>query len=257
MPPSSASSAAAGSSGSPSPNLPQAGRPHSLQPGDAGSSAVGFAVPEAASAADAPAAEEQVREEALRPKVNQRLSPAEVQALCADDFLLGTDLSVKCPPEKSQASAMDETFAQLDVALKHREYNVAEALWKRMVSVGAAAVIPDRPELRAIASRYVSAMCPRIQDELESAIDRKDVWAAEREHQRLSDLRDTYKETRMDGPDVALDRMGRTADLEARYQQLCDKNSLVMCNLFPRVSVSSCLNQNGCSRVGQDPCTVL
>merc|ERR1712110_1206697 len=114
-----------------------------------------------------------------------------------------------------------------------------------MLSVGAHAVIPDRPELHAIASRYVSAMCPRIQDELEDAIERKDVYAAEREHQRLNDLRETCKETQMEIVDAAMDRMGRNAELEARYQQLCHKSGPLVCNLFPRVTVSGCMNQNG------------
>lgn len=186
----------------------------------------------------------EVRAEPLRPKANQPLSKVELEALRADDFLLATDLKASKEPDK--AYPVDETFAQLDTALRHREYNVAEVLWKRMVSVGAAtAGFSDRPELRAIASRYVSAMCPRIQDELENAIDRKDVNAAEREHQRLSDLRETCKDTRMEMVDPSADRMGRNAELEARYQQLCNKSEALVCNLFPRVSVNGCITQNG------------
>jgi hypothetical protein len=182
--------------------------------------------------------------------VNPQLSAAEVQALRSDDFLLATDLHTSKVPDKG--SAVDETFAQLDVALRHREYNLAEVLWKRMLSVGAAAVIPDRPELKQIASRYVSAMCPHIQDELEDAIDRKDVHAAERERQRLNDLRETCKATRVEILDAALDTKRRNAELEARYQQLANKGGPLVCNLFPRVTVNGCMNQNG-----QDNCIVL
>merc|ERR1719174_686798 len=177
-----------------------------------------------------------------------------MEALIADDFLLGTDavsLGVRGSPS-DRGAAVDETFAQLDVALRKREFNVAEALWKRMVAVGAATVIPDRPELRAIASRYVSAMCPRIQDELEHAIERKDMYAAEREHQRLSDLRETCRGTRLEFTDPNLDRMGRNAELEAKYQQLCNRNSALVCNLFPRAHVNGCMNGNS-----QEACILL
>lgn len=181
--------------------------------------------------------------------MNPSLSKTQHEALVFDDFLLATDLKAVKAPEK--AAEADETFAQLDVALRHRDFNVAEALWKRMVSLGtASAFIPNRPDNRAIASRYVSAMHPRIQTELESAIDRKDINAAEREHQRLSDLRDSCKETRV--PELKEDKIGRNAEIEAKYQQLCNKNGPLVCNLFPRVSVSGCMNQNG-----QEACVVL
>jgi hypothetical protein len=227
--------------------MPQAGLPQSLQPPEDNTKKGTTKLPSSSKASrEEPSddAADEVVNEPVRPKENPKLTDHQIKALHKDDFLLGMDLEDAKQPDQGDAVAVDETFAKLDVALKKREFNVAEALWKHMVTVGAAAVIPDRPELRAIASRYVSAMCPRIQDELEDAIERKDVNAAEREHQRLKDLRETCRETRIDMVDTSLDRSGRNAELEARYQQLCSKNSALVCNLFPRVNVNGCMVTN-------------
>lgn len=250
--PSMSGSTAKGSNSLTTPTLPQAGRPHSLEPPDSssftGASSSSAAPPPKATPESCRDRDEVLAEvEPIRPKENPKLTENDLQLLREDSFLLGKDVSNGKQPEKSEGHAVDETFAQLDVALKRREYNVAEVLWLRMVRIGAARLIPDRPELRAIASRYVSAMCPRIQDELEDAIERKDVSAAERERQRLVDLRKTCNDTRMDI--VEMDRQGRSAELEARYQQLCSKNGgPLVCNLFPRVT--------GCQH-GQETCVLL
>lgn len=186
---------------------------------------------------------------------NRRLLTPEVEALRADDFLLGRT----APGPVGDAALQDlgaglhveQTFAELDVALKCRDLVSAEAIWKRMrhrAKEGAAAILVERPELRPIASRYVTAMTPKVLDELETALDRGDRAAAALEHQRLDDLRSSWLSGAgpgnlgigprgvAGGDDVAIDVPGeraRKAQLEARYQQLVHRRGPLVCGLLP------------------------
>lgn len=171
-----------------------------------------------------------------RIRENRVLQPDEVEALRSDEFLLGVRNNCGTPirPTFVNVEAVEQVFAELDTALKYSDYEGAEALWRRAYCQGVG--FKDRPELCAIAARYVQTMWPQILDELEAAIDRQDRPAAQQEHQRLHELRAVCSQLGdRRAALVPADRSGRSTELEARYKQLVDRSGPLMCSLLPNL----------------------
>eukprot|EP00929_Paragymnodinium_shiwhaense_P096195 TRINITY_DN57724_c0_g1_i1.p1 TRINITY_DN57724_c0_g1~~TRINITY_DN57724_c0_g1_i1.p1 ORF type:complete len:300 (+),score=70.50 TRINITY_DN57724_c0_g1_i1:95-994(+) len=219
---------------------------------------------------------------APRPRLGSRaLRAEEQQALLNDDFLLGRDLesSRACKPTAAEpatppvlpcvepsvvaaerlpvstktASAeedfavLSQAFAELDVALKCRDAAGAEVVWKELVKHFREASVVlrqlnEHAELRHVASDYVEALTPQVLDDLEAALDRGDCRSAEKEHQRLAELRlaaccaSGTPFPAVHGAGAAPDaswmlpgQRSRKAHLEARYQQLVHRRGPLVC----------------------------
>lgn len=166
------------------------------------------------------------------------LLPSEEEALRRDDFLLGMarqEPQIEVSGEDRWEYAA-QAFAELDVALRCQDLVSAEALFREIASRASEGdVLAERPELRAVASRFCAAVAPRVCDQLERALDHQDRAAARRAHQRLAELRGCC--VRLGGGRLWTigDSMGRSAELEARYQQVINHSGPLVCSLFPDV----------------------
>lgn len=161
---------------------------------------------------------------------NRVLDKTEVKMLEVDDFLLGhCEAEATTAVEGEPPLQAEDLFARLDEAMRQHEFAKAEAVWRSMPP----AVADDaacRPELRSVASQYVSSMRAYLLDEFEDALERRDTWAARRLHNRLMQLR--LGSSRW-GDATCGDANGRGAELEARYQQYCSEHDPIMCSLVP------------------------
>lgn len=174
---------------------------------------------------------------------NRVLEPHEIDALRSDNFLLGpSEKERDSPPaDTARCAEANGSFAELDVCLARQDLATAEQIWKRAAANGLDRVA-ERPDLRAIGFRYVTAMRAHALNELESALDRQDTKAAQREHDRLSDLRDRRVGGRFADATCG-DPAGRSVELEARYQQVCHGSGPLMCTMLPKCVGVDCAVQ--------------
>eukprot|EP00928_Gymnodinium_smaydae_P082013 TRINITY_DN65441_c0_g1_i1.p1 TRINITY_DN65441_c0_g1~~TRINITY_DN65441_c0_g1_i1.p1 ORF type:complete len:241 (-),score=51.28 TRINITY_DN65441_c0_g1_i1:91-813(-) len=173
---------------------------------------------------------DEVGEQTKAQRENRILLESEIRALQIDDFLLGAD---RKPALRPPARGVDHDVAELDVALRCKDLPAARAIWRRLSAAlgDPCAELAGRPELRAVVARYATTVLPHVLDDLEHALDRGDRHAAQQEHARLEALRTVAEEE--DAQLLARCEAGRTAQLEARYQQLVHRTGPLVCGMLP------------------------